>query len=521
MDAEYGSIKAAESDTLKRSSHHTGANVRGKRVVYFKGKEVILISLGQINLKNLPRSEREKMVNLLTPRMTKYIVHTPYPKQAAFMLLQGKESFYGGAAGGGKSDALMMCALQYVDIPGYSAIIFRKTFADLVKPGALIDRAKEWLAPWTTTKEVRWVEKERKFVFPSGAILQFGYLENANDRFNYQGGEYQFVGFDEVTHIQEVCYKYLFSRLRKLKGVEIPLRVRAASNPPDDGDDAEWVYNRFVNPETKEKHVVFISAGLDDNPHLDKETYKESLEVLDPVSRARLRDGVWTIVRKGNMFKEKWYEYVDFAPSGRRRVRFWDCAATEVDPKKKKRGNGPDWTVGLLLSEYNGIYYLEDIAHAQKSAMNVENLQKATAATDGYYTRIREEEEGGSSGKYAIEKKKMGIFKGYAYEGVRSSGDKISRALAVSAASERGVIKIVKGCRNLDVFFQELETFPGGAHDDLVDGFSGAFNALGTLPAGGQLTEVTVESASPWQVDMSDLPINTIFDGTGGSYWNL
>jgi len=421
------------------------------------------------------------------------------------------------AAGGGKSDALLMCALQYVDTPGYSAIIFRKTFADLVKPGALIDRAQEWLAPWTATKQVRWVDKEKKFVFPSGAILQFGYMETANDRFNYQGGEYQFIGFDEVTHMLEQCYTYMFSRLRRLKtAMHIPLRIRAASNPPDDGDNAEWVYDRFVNPETKDPSRVFIPAGMDDNPHLDAESYVEALEELDPVTRARLRDGVWTIKRQGNMFKRDWFEMVDAAPPGRRAVRFWDCAATEVDNAKKKRGKGPDWTVGLKMSEKGGIYYLEDIVHIQKSAMNVEQTQKETARADGHSVRIREEMEPGASGIYTIDKKRMELFKGFAYEGVRNTGSKIERAKLVSAAAERGVIKIVRGCRNLEKFFDEIEGFPAAPHDDLVDGFSGAFNALGVLPvfAGPASVGGGEHASSYWEeADYGDA-----YSGT--SYWH-
>jgi predicted phage terminase large subunit-like protein len=476
------------------------------------------VSLGKVDITKLPRSEQEKVAKYLTPKMTEYVVHQPYPKQAAFMLLDGKEAFYGGAAGGGKSDALLMCALQYVDTPGYSAIIFRKTFADLVKPGALIDRAQEWLAPWTTKKLVRWVDKEKKFVFPSGAILQFGYMETANDRFNYQGGEYQFIGFDEVTHMLEQCYTYMFSRLRRLKNaMNIPLRIRAASNPPDDGDNAEWVYDRFVNPETKNPATVFIPAGMDDNPHLDSESYVEALEELDPVTRARLRDGLWEIRRQGNMFKRGWFEEVDSPPAGRRTVRFWDCAATEVDPAKKRRGKKPDYTVGLKLSEKGGIYYVEDIIHIQKSAMNVEQAQRDTAKADGYSVRIREEEEPGASGKYTIQKKKQELFKGFAYEGVRNTGSKIERANAVSAAAERGVVKVVKGCRNIEALFNELEGFPAAPHDDLVDGLSGAFNALGVIPVTGAPTAVGAgdEESSYWEESELD---DTIIEG-GTSYW--
>lgn len=100
-----------------------------------------------------------------------------------------KEILYGGAAGGGKSVAQLMAALQFVDIPGYSAILFRKTYADLSLPGALIDMSKQWLMPFVETKEVKWSEKEKQYVFPSGATLNFGYLESENDCYRYQGAE--------------------------------------------------------------------------------------------------------------------------------------------------------------------------------------------------------------------------------------------------------------------------------------------------------------------------------------------
>ena len=126
----------------------------------------------------------------LTPRLTKYIPITPTPKQTAFLLMNNtKEILYGGAAGGGKSVAQLAAALQYVDVPGYSAILFRKTYADLSLPGALIDMSKQWLMPFVDSKEVKWSEKEKQYVFPSGATLNFGYLESANDCYRYQGAE--------------------------------------------------------------------------------------------------------------------------------------------------------------------------------------------------------------------------------------------------------------------------------------------------------------------------------------------
>ena len=328
------------------------------------------VPMGQMDLGAIKHSDLVTLQKLLTPRTTKYIPHVPTPKQSAFLLLNCKEAFYGGAAGGGKSDALLMCGLQYVDVKGYSGIIFRKTYADLVKPGALIDRAKDWLLKYP---EVRWNEKEKKFEFYTDAkkkelisVLQFGYLENANDKYNYQGGEYQFIGFDELTHIDAASYRYMFSRLRRLKGTEVPLRVRGASNPPDD-DNGIWVKNRFID-EGPAKGRVFIPAGLDDNPYLDVDEYEKSLEELDPVTRARLRDGNWEIIRKGNMFKRTWFQGVTELPAYRRRCRWWDMAATDENKAKKKNKSGdPDYTVGFLLSEYNGTFYIEDIIRERLS----------------------------------------------------------------------------------------------------------------------------------------------------------
>ena len=100
--------------------------------------------------------------------------HKPHPKQLLFLLLNNKEALFGGAAGGGKSDALLMASLQYVNIPKYSAIIFRKSYQDLCKPGSLIDRSLEWLG----NTNAKWNSQDHTWTFPSGAKLSFGYIES-------------------------------------------------------------------------------------------------------------------------------------------------------------------------------------------------------------------------------------------------------------------------------------------------------------------------------------------------------
>lgn len=242
---------------------------------------------------SLPDSEVARLSSLLRPTWSRWIPHQPTPPQEAALLVPNREVLYGGAAGGGKSDWLLMAGLQYVDIPGYSAVLFRKKFQDLAKPGALMDRAGEWLA----NTAARWNEQKKLWRFPSGAVLAFGYLENLTDLRQHQGAEYQYVGFDELTQHEERHYKYLFSRLRRLRDSPIPIRMRAASNPGDVGHP--WVFRRFFI-EGPAKGRVFIPAKLEDNPYLDRDEYIQSLDELDPILKAQLLNGDWGAIDRSN-----------------------------------------------------------------------------------------------------------------------------------------------------------------------------------------------------------------------------
>jgi hypothetical protein len=114
---------------------------------------------------------------------------SPTERQALFLGVNDvREVFYGGAAGGGKSSCLLMAALEHVNTAGYSALLLRRTYADLSKPGALMDRAAGWLR----NTEAKWNEQKKQWTFPSGATLTFGYLDTENDKYQFQGAEFQF-----------------------------------------------------------------------------------------------------------------------------------------------------------------------------------------------------------------------------------------------------------------------------------------------------------------------------------------
>lgn len=221
--------------------------------------------------------------------------HKPFRQQQQFLSLTCLEALYGGAAGGGKSDTLLMGALEHVDVPGYAALILRRTYADLALPGAIMDRAKDWLAG----TGARWHENDKRFTFPSGAVLQFGYLEIEKHKYRYQGAEFQYIAFDELTQFTESQYRYMLSRCRRKADSTVPLRVRSASNPGGIGHD--WVHKRFVKEPSAKR--AFVPALLDDNPHLDQEAYREALANLDSTTLAQLLKGLWVRDGQGLVYK--------------------------------------------------------------------------------------------------------------------------------------------------------------------------------------------------------------------------
>ena len=372
---------------------------------------------------------------------------------------------YGGSAGGGKSDALLMGALQYVDTPGYSALLLRRTYADLSLPGALMDRAHEWLGPTAA----RWRDVDKTWSFPSGAKVTFGYLEHEKDIYRYQSAAFQFCGYDELTQFTEPQYRYLFSRLRRLTDSDVPLRMRAASNPGGVGH--EWVKQRFLI-EGRSQGRVFIPATLMDNPFLDQEAYRESLQNLDPVTRQQLLDGDWSARQPGGLFRREWFEIVAESPAPAKWVRFWDKASTEPEA-----GKNPDWTAGVLLGTHDGLYYVKDVKRLRTTPRGVEQVIAQTAAIDGELLPVRIEQEPGSSGVDTIDHYRRRVLRGYNFRGIRSTGSKVERAGPVSSAAEAGNVKLVRGPWIGD-YLDELEAFPEGSHDDQVDATSGCLTQL-------------------------------------------
>lgn len=474
------------------------------------------------HVRSLSRTERANLSLLATPRIVDpYFKHIPHATQQVFLSLNAQmEVLFGGAAGGGKSDALLMAALQYVDVPGYAALLLRKTWPDLVLPGAIMDRAATWLSG--TPAHPR--DGGRVWVFPSGARLQFGYLQHDKDKYRYQSSEFQFIGFDELTQWpEESTYDYLFSRLRKpalaclncgttllryrdrtdsdirykhktrigrkaCKVVfpdpktlaqyppapdgttvfDVPIRMRGATNPG--GLGSPWVRARFIDPRTRKAGSIFVPSKLSDNPSIDEDQYTESLSHLNPVDKARLLEGDWDIQEPGDMFDRADFVFVDRAPANIvDTVRYWDMAASE---------NQGDYTSGTLAGiTDDGLFVIMDIVRRQKRPHEVERAVSNTAKVDTLDVPIRMEQEPGSSGVAVIDHYRRNVLPGYVFEGVRSTGSKQARASALASYVRAQKVLVVVNRWNR-AFLDEMEQFPNGAHDDQVDSTSGAFNFL-------------------------------------------
>lgn len=402
----------------------------------------------------------------------KYVPHQPHPPQWAFLSLPQLEALYGGAAGGGKSDALLMGALQYVHVPGYAAIIFRRTYADLAKPGAIMDRAAQWLRG----TDAVWNAQTHTWRFPSTAVLTFGHLEHEADKYEYQGTEFQYEGFDELTQFTESQYTYMLSRLRRRKGINVPLRARGGTNPGGSGH--EWVFNRFLL-EGPLQGRPFVPALLEDNPSIDREEYERSLQQLDPLDYEHLRHGNWEAIERGPLFDKAWFGIVDEAPADARRVRYWDMAATEESEKKK---NDPDWTVGTHMSEKDGIFYIEDVVDFREEPFETERRVKATSDED--FEAFRHaldtwmEQEPGSAGKRDIDRWARETFKGRSFQANKETGNKRLRMKPLSRAAKAGNVKLLRAAWNRKWLNHIHVTGNPGEHDDHADSAAGAFARL-------------------------------------------
>lgn len=282
----------------------------------------------------------------------------PSRKQSRFLSFFGREALFGGAVGGGKSDSLLMAALQFIQVPDYSAILLRRVHKHLTQSEGLIERFFSWMRETghVQGKHFRWKAQDSKAIFPNGASLGFGYCDHNRDLDAFQGGSWHYIGIDEVGQWPKHYYTWLFSRQRRKANCRVPIRMRATANPGGVGH--QWLKARFIDPKTAS--AFFIRSLLDDNPGLDKGDYLRSLEHLEPILKAQLVNGDWNAYEGGRFFADWFGTYrveqdakqnvwIVFADGFR--VPAKDCQVViTVDPactpeQTTRKGQDPDYTV--------------------------------------------------------------------------------------------------------------------------------------------------------------------------------
>ena len=237
------------------------------------------------------------------------IFHPNEGPQTNFLASGEKDVLYGGAAGGGKSYAMIVDPLRYAHKKAHRALILRRSMPELRE---MIDKSRELYPqafPGAKFKEV-----EKLWQFPSGAKVEFGFLERDADVYRYQGQAYSWIGFDEITHLPtEFSWNYLASRLRTTDPT-IQTYLRCTANPG--GVGSHWVKKRYIESHEHNNTFLgkdgltrkFIPAKLADNPYLDADgVYEQMLKSLPPIQRRQLLEGNWDVAEGA--------AFVEFDPS--------------------------------------------------------------------------------------------------------------------------------------------------------------------------------------------------------------
>lgn len=462
--------------------------------------------------------------------------------QTAFMASKADVVIYGGAAGGGKTYALLMEFLRHRNVPGYGGVIFRRNYTNITNEGGLWDESNKMYSHVPGARPGK--SPRLHWTFEDKSKLSFAHLEREDDLKSWQGAQICYIGFDELTHFTRHQFLFMLSRNRSTCGVA-PY-MRATTNPDADSWVAEfiqwwwdpetgypipersgqirWMVNlndvitwhatreeavefciqQGVKPEKAEltpKSVTFIASSLQDNKILMEinPQYESNLLAMPLVDMERMLKGNWKIKpAAGLFFRRTQVAMIQAIPSDVFMwVRGWDLAATSKDEK-----GDPAFTAGVLIGKRRcGRYVVADVINQRLSASEVRNLIKMTAAADKRkYGRVvqRLPQDPGQAGKEQAQSY-MKLLAGFVVKILPESGSKETRAEPMAAQWQAGNFDILEADWN-EMYFSQLESFPESKFKDMVDAGSSAFGeieggaAVGTVPL-----ENTLSKESYWR----------------------
>lgn len=433
--------------------------------------------------------------------------------QTMFMASSADIVIYGGAAGGGKTYALLLEGLRHKDVKGFGAVIFRKNFTQITAEGGLWDASIKIFsnvpnAHLKKTPKLHWI-------FNGGAKLHFAHLDREEDLQAWQGTEIAYIAFDELTHFSKRQFLYMLSRNRSTCGIK-PY-VRATCNPDVDSwvaDFISWwidqetgypirersgvvrymcVLNDIIywgdTPEELEekynivakecKSVTFIASKLEDNKILmnSDPSYLSNLKAMTHVDMERLLYGNWKIKAAAGLYYQRTQvTMIDELPKDIILwCRGWDLAATSEDENGESA-----YTASVLIGKRRtGNYVIADVINKRLKAAEVRKLIQITCKTDkAKYGRVVERlpKDPGQAGKEQAESY-LKMLAGYLVKAIAESGSKESRAEPLAAQWQGGNVEVLTAEWN-EMYFNQMESFPESKFKDMVDASSSAFNEI-------------------------------------------
>lgn len=446
--------------------------------------------------------------------------------QELFLSTPADIAIYGGAAGGGKTYALLLEAVRHTKNPKFGAVIFRRQSIQITQEGGLWDSSFEVYGGIKGAEPK--ISPRRHWRFRSGARVGFAHIDGDKDLRGWQGSQIALIGFDELTHFTKKQFFYMLSRNRTACGVH-PY-MRATCNPDADSWVADFIswwidhetgypisersgvirYMVHINDivswfDTKEegidfamqngisqeeaqravKSVTFIASTLKDNKILMENDpgYLANLLALTEVEKERLLRGNWKIkAAAGLMFKRTKVNMLENLPTDIILwARGWDLAATSED-----EDGDPAYTAGVLIGKRkNGRYIIADVINRRSDSAEVRELIKMTCITDrAKHGRVvaRLPQDPGQAGKDQAQSF-LKFLSGFIVKIVPESGDKVTRAEPLSAqwlgleGMDKGNVDVLIADWN-EMYFNQMESFPQSKFKDMVDASSSAFSEI-------------------------------------------
>jgi hypothetical protein len=327
------------------------------------------------------------------------------------LALDCEEAMFGGAVGGGKTEALMMWLSEGVKYDGFSGLFLRRTFAQLTgSVTAPIERSFRFFQPLGGVFN----SGLKTWTFPNGSMVRFGHMQHENDKHNYDGHEYQRIVADQCEQLSETQYEYMFSRLRRTVDFPLPCGIRSSSNPIGN----PWVKTRFVSQEAIDMLKSFtaqdpsppgmifdspcggkfVPSRIADNPSLQVDEYITRLQTkLGAVLAARLANGDWSIVEGALIDPEQLRYYTDksgqyhlMRADGKRftsvssmncqRLAIVDTAGTSKQKAAEEKGKNPSWSVCGIFDYWHDMDALI-LRHIWRERVDWRGLKSGIAKT--------------------------------------------------------------------------------------------------------------------------------------------